>query len=228
MLNNTDSVIEWLRVSERPYWKIRRSEKGPVIFETGDPDNFTIDDSIALIQQYLGMLSNGNYYINAYRKANQTGITWSSTPFFHNRGSSQGIGNVNPGIGALSVEQEVARQISELELKRENEELKKLNQELEAEISGTQHSLIKRTEPYIVPLLKYYFPGVVPETESQISGIDQAKIEDAQERLENAFARWYKYEKDPVVIVERIAELAEKDPATYNMAKNLLFNKTNG
>ena len=200
MLNNTDAVIEWLKVSERPYWKIRRNEKGPVIFETGDPENITIDESTALLDQYLALLSNGNYYINAYRKKNQTGNTWSSTPFFHNRGSVQGIGSINPITGISSIEQEVDRRMREYEMKRKNEELEVKNKELEDEISGIQHNILKRTEPYIVPILKAIFPEIKPEPvhEAQISGIDQVKVKDAQQRLEDAFGKWSKYEKDPV------------------------------
>lgn len=239
MLTGKDKVIDFLKFNEMKFWRLRRTDAGPFLFAQLD-ESFTMDDSMRRLTDALNYLDPGNYFIECGEgPSDKRG--WHKTPF-RIEGGVLGMA----GIGAMTMQtgitpEEVSMKIAEAlekeraarkieELEKQLKEAQQKARELEQESNNFSNRLMTRIEPYVGSILQGL--GINPQQPAgRIAGIEdthfehmEEKAEDQQKRLEAAFERWSKYESDPALVIEKIVDLAESNPAVYAKAKNLLFN----
>ncbi|MBA7514351.1 hypothetical protein ES705_06379 [subsurface metagenome] len=223
MLLGKNEVIEWIELNGTPFWNLRRTEKGGIIFVKKEPDNLTIEESKQALSHVLDMLEKGTYHIDAWGKDRINSTQWLRSGF--RIGAVSGSGQENTaGVG--SMEDIENRVMERLRKEMEFDRLKTENEELRREIDSVSHQVSRRLVPYIPHMIEGLFGtkiGGAPAT--QVAGIPEEDLEDDQKRLEEAFSKWFKVEKEssPVTIVEKIVELAQNDPQMYSKAKKLLF-----
>jgi len=219
MLLGKSEVIDWIAFNNTPFFNLRRTEKGPRILVKNEPDNLTIEESQEYLGRVLDMLDKGTYHIDAW------GAGWQNNQWVK---SSFRLGPVAgteaAGIGDMGDIE--ARVMGKLKKEMEFERLKEENAELRQEIDSFNYRIGRRIEPYIPGIIEGVF-GVKLQSEppAQVAGIEDQDPEKDQERLERAFEKWFKIETEvsPVVLVEKIVELAEKDPKMYAQAKKMLL-----
>lgn len=220
MLLGKNEVIEWIGLNQTPFWSLRRNEKGDRIIVKDDPDNFTVEESQEYLGRVLDMFEKGIYHIWAHKKGDKAG-QYLKTSF--RLGAVSGSSDA-AGIGDLGDIE--SRVMEKLKKEMEFERLKTENSELRAEIDSVNHNVSRRLEPYIPGIIEGIFGlKIQSDQAAQIAGIPPEDIKDQQKRMETAFEKWFEVEKEssPVILVEKIVELAEKDPEKYDMAKKLLI-----
>ncbi len=235
MIIGSDKVIEWLRTNETPYWRILNTEKGGVIFEgLNSKEELTLNDSVTRLEQALAMLSAGTYYMDAWDKFKASNNDRFKTRFVitgnENQNSPGGIGNFQGMVPQASIQEQIKKALDDYKRDQENERLRTEVNQLNEEINNTFYRVVKRLEP-VLGLAGVAIEDLYPEMKQiRITGpnqdlkSDEMNIQD-QQRLENAFESWGKKDSDCITLVEKIARLAESDPATYAMAKKILMSK---
>lgn len=223
MLLGKNEVLEWIELNGNPFWNLRRTEKGPRIFVKSEPDNLTIEESKQALSHVLDMMEKGTYHIDSWEKDRDSNNQWLKSGFRIGAFSGSGLENT-AGIGNMDdIENRVMERLrKEIEFDR----LKTENEELRREIDSVNYNVSKRLEPYIPHMIEGIFGKKIEGAPAaHIAGIPDEDLEDHQKRLEEAFNKWFEVEKElsPVIIVEKIVELARNDPRMYSQAKKLLF-----
>ncbi len=225
MLLGKNEVIEWIGLNKTPFWSLQRTLNGEKIITKDEPDNFTVDESQEYLGRVLDMFEKGTYFIDAkkVKDANSKLHFKSSFRLGAVSGSTE-----TAGIGDLGdIESRVMEKVKK---EMEYERMKTENDELKREIDTINHQVSKRVAPYVPYMIEAAMEGIFGTkikraAAAQVAGIPPEDLEDQQERMEQAFKKWYESEKEvsPVVLVEKIVEMAEKDPEKYRMAKKLLM-----
>lgn len=63
------------------------------------------------------------------------------------------------------------------------------------------------------------------EVPSESSEIGNEQAQEINDMLNEALTRWHSVDSDCFVLIRKIADLAENDPSTYGMAKNMLMSR---
>ncbi|MBA7535418.1 hypothetical protein ES705_27673 [subsurface metagenome] len=229
MLKDKNEVIEWLALNNTPYWELSRSQKGDKITIKDEPENFAIEESQECLNRFLDMFEKGTYHIAAWKKVNSSHNQRFKSSF--RLGGSSGSPE-NANIGNLG---DIENRVTErLRKEMEFDRMKAEYEEMKREINSVNHQVSKRLVPYMPYIIEGIF-GINGVFGTKIKGVPVANIseipeedlEDYQNRLEEAFKKWFEVEKElsPVIIVEKIVELAETDPSMYAQAKKLLFSQ---
>jgi len=228
MIQGKDKLILWFRSNNTPYWIIQKSESGPVIIKSEQKEGLELESSIRRLEESIDLMGPGTYHISAWSELKQATNTRFKTIFEHVAGSAAigGMNGFNSGNIQELVQKEVQRQKDQTEL----ETLRKEKQEWEAEKNSILWDIARQSKPYISSLLAGIFGVIQPgqvRPASQLSGTEQAgDLNQDEKRLATAFKKWA--DKDPeadqILIIEKIADLAEKNPATYQTAKQMLMN----
>jgi hypothetical protein len=222
MIIGTDRVIEWVRQNNCPFWRIKSGEKGFVLLVSDKDEKTTLEESLQKLQTSLQMLGAGSYFIEAWHEGlNQN--SWFKTRFSLNEGVS-GFPMMQPQQQNSNVD--IAEQIREgIEKYKLSEELHRLkieNNELRSQLDSATTRILGRVEPYLGQILGGIFPA-----QPGITGItnNNEEMSPDQQKLEKAIETWSKKDSDFALLIEKISQLAETDPNTYNMAKGMLLNK---
>lgn len=236
MLASKNEVLEWLELNNTPFWILRKTPNGGKMFEKSEPEDLSLEESKQYLSNVLEMLGNkGTYHIDAWDDYNKKNASkqWFRTGFRiddfqgylkgYPPGPGYQQGNI-PGIGNIDeIEHRIGERIrKDIEFDR----LKTENEELIREIDSASNQISQRLLPYIPHLMDGLFGIKTENTPAEnIAGIPDEDLEDHQNRLEKAFKDWFEMEKElsPVIIVEKIVELAHNNPQMYSQAKKLLF-----
>lgn len=236
MIIGKSKVIDWIRYNKTPYWRIKRSESEQhMVVSSGNEENIPIEESVSRLNQAFGVLSPGNYFIEAWEKQGQT-KQWNRDHFQilpENQdyvGSAQLQQMMQQQTPVVDVAAEVEKALSKYkaevelqELRRKCSELEKENKELQSSIESSIGRIWTRVEPYVGAILANQPGANVASIGS--TGTQKTSPDEAQTRLEKAFEKWQETEPDPVTMIEKIAILSKTDPATYKMAKSFLTGK---
>lgn len=229
MVIGAGKVVEWLEKNECTYWRIRSAEKGYVIYKSLDTDNLTVSDSANRLNECLSLMAAGTFFIEAWYSGLATN-NYFKTRFTLD--SSGNIGSLNQNQyqqPAIDVDAKIRDAIEQYKNSIELERLRTENNELRGQVDTATFRILNRIEPYVGDILGSFFPKQHPV---QIAGAknkhnteQEMATPQEQERLENAIETWSQTDGDFATLVEKIASLAKSDPATYNMAKNMLMNR---
>jgi hypothetical protein len=232
MIIGKNNLIEFIRTNQTPYWYLRRSEKSEPIFTCDDDTDKTVEESINRLNQVLGLLGPGNYFIEAWNKKGQTKMR-AKDSFAFNDNFIGSLANNQPATPNVDIQTEISKALSEYkkeqrieQLEKELNEEKKKNKELESSTEASIGRIVSRlNDTALGGIIAAFLPNYKPA--DAISGITQENLspEELTKRLEAAFEKWSKTENDPVTLIEKIAELATTDADTYRMAKNILIKK---
>lgn len=234
MIVGKENILKFIRDSKTPYWKIRRAGTTEIIAESDDSSSLSVEDSLIRFQNYLDLLSSGNYSLETWETAGQKKERLKVA--FQLTGNAPAMSGANPPVNfptvpAIDVQAEIQRALAEERQKNRIETLEKEKAALEAKcrelqniIDSSETRIKNRLEPFIPQLMGVIFPDV-QLAQSQIGTANNKNLDDEQVRLENAFEKWQKYESDPITMVEKIAKLSETDAGTYQMARGILMSK---
>ena len=230
MIQGRDKTFEWLKLNQTPYWKLK-DQRGVELKATSPAsDSLTLDTSIEHLAMALDTLGDGYYTLEAWEKKGQT-KEWRREVVRIGDGSAgvqqiAGIGFPGP-ISQTEIDERISKAMDDYkrslkieQLEARVKELEAMNKELELELDSWEKRVYNRVSPFIGALYKGL--GITPAEISNTAIAGPANIEEAEKRLEAAFEKWEKYEKDTVTMVEKIADLSERDQATYSMARNML------
>lgn len=243
MLIGKSKAIDFVKINEAPYWRVRRSENSPYVFTA--LGNASLDESLKRLGECLDYLEPGNYFLECSQKENDNRGAFK-TPLRID-GIGQGINPAYPqqmsGIGGITPDEVEKRIADALQRERDNqamEALKKRNYELELELREKNDELNsfmiqfgKRIEPYVGELLGAFMPKPIPQ---RIAGIqpkqtqNQKPVNEMMEqqgseiaaRAEAALEKWVETDPDCIDLLEKIVKLSEQNPTMYAQAKSLL------
>lgn len=223
MITGKENIIKFIRFNNTPFWRIRRSEKTEPIADSGD-DRLTIDESLTRLEQFFNILGPGTYFIESWQTEGQKKMWCKDTIQLLPDNPKEAFmsGLQSQSMQGTDVNEAISRALSEYKtevelkgLREENERLKKENSELQTGIESAFSRIFTKVEPYLGTLMG----------NKEIASIGAVSASDPdQKRLEAAFELWQQSEPDVVKLVEKIAELSNKDKSTYGMARNMLLN----
>lgn len=230
MIIGKTKVVDWIRYNKTPYWRIKRSESEQHnVVNSGDEENIALEESITRLNQAFGIMSPGNYFIEAWGTKGQT-KSWNRDHFQILPGNEDYVGSAQLQQAfqqqqpSVNVQEEIQKALTnyktEIELqdlRRKVSELEKENKELQSGIESSVSRIWNKVEPYVGAMMN--------NNPANVAAIGAVSSDQDQKRLEKAFEIWQETEPDPVTMIERIADLSKKDPGTYAMAKNFLTGK---
>jgi hypothetical protein len=230
MIIGKNKVTEWVRYNKTPYWRIKRSESEQhMVVNSGDEENIPLEESISRLSQAFGIMSPGNYFIEAWTTKGQT-KNWNRDHFQILPDSNDYLGSAQlqqiaqqtqPSVDiATEVQKGIDKYKTEIELqdlRRKVADLERENKELTSGIESTLSRVYNKVEPYLGMILNVKEPAGV--------AVGSVQADDAQRRLEKAFEIWQENEPDVLVMVEKIANMSKTDKGTYTMARNFLTGK---
>ncbi|VBB45229.1 hypothetical protein TRIP_D300136 [uncultured Paludibacter sp.] len=244
MIANVDKVIEWLEINETPFFTVQTREgENNKIFETREDESF--EDAKARLRRVMEFSTGNRFIIRAKKEAKAT--RGSFTEEFRNLpentippGNNQNnIISGMPGVGFVSIgelEKKVKdteeRILERVKYQRIEDENKELKEELRSR-NDTLDRVVKKLEPHVGLILSNVVSKIIPHpgatAQVGVAGIE-SEPEDInefnpldEERLEAALQRFSSAEPDFIRIIEKLAEMAEKQDAMYLMAKSQLF-----
>jgi hypothetical protein len=223
MITGKENIIRFIRFNSTPFWRIRRSEKTEPIADSGD-DRLTIDESITRLEQFFNILGPGTYFIESWQTEGQKKMWCKDTiQLLPDNLKEAFVSGMNTGPSQqIDVSEAIARALTDYKteveiknLREENARLQKENSDLQTGIESAFSRIFSKVEPYLGTIMG----------NKEIASIGAVPASDPdQKRLEVAFELWQKNEPEVVRLVEKIAELANKDKSTYGMARNMLLN----
>lgn len=233
MIKGKDKISEYLRFNNTPYWKLFHINGATLISEMNDYEALTIEGSIAKLDSLLEVLGPGQYSLEAWETKDQKKLrkkvqfeiySDQNQQFQQQQAAVSGFA----GVGSISdqMKEMVDKALNDYKKDQKIESLEAEVKRLQAEnrsLAANSDSAGLRILEKISPAIKYFFPE--GSTVPAVSGTGVMDVEEAQNRLENAFEKWGKFENNYVEIIEKIATMPEEDGGSekYKMARNYLL-----
>ncbi len=238
MIDNVEKVIDFLEVNELPHFIVATKDvENNRVFETFQDESF--EDSKNRFRKVMDVTHGNRFIIKARRDYKSTrGIF---TEEFRNnkeedKSTPSSIGTIPQTDGLISAT-ELERRIKESEERVrkeiEFEKIKAENDTLKKELKDTDDvkmRVLKRVEPYIGQIIGAFTGKIAPQPQKQVAigmaGLDE-KIEldekETADRFERAFSKWQLHEPNLLVLVEKLAEMAESKDMMYQLAKEKIL-----
>lgn len=249
MIVGLDKLIQIVQDNKIKNFEVRTNVSDTNSTQLRTNDTMTPDEKINLLRSVMEN-NYGTFHLIGYDTLEKTlkgryDITFNIRQGDDNGGilagqrAIAGIGGAPEGyIQKSEVEQMLANaelryQISGL--KTEMESLKKEKKELESPINEFMRNLAPIAGAIAQNFMKGQAPSAIGElsSEGQDSSVmsetsdDSAPSEEESlnAMLNEALTRWHAVDSDCFILIKKIADLAENDPSTYNMAKTMLMSK---
>lgn len=227
MITGKDNVIAFIRFNNATFWRIHRSEKTQIIFDSGDK-NLTLDESITRLNEAFKVLGAGTYFMVAWETEGQKKGWFSDTiQILPENLQAAYVGAINQP--SVDVAGEIQKGITDYMLKTKLEAIESENKALKAErdqlikdSDSAFNRIFERLSPHLGNIIDMITPA--QQAATAVTSIGSTGDKD-QERLEKAFEIWQKNETDVVTMVEKIAALSATDKSTYGMARTMLTSK---
>lgn len=222
MIIGKENIKEFLEFNKRNHFKIKRSENTPGVFEY-NKENASVEEAKQALEKVFLLLEPGNYFIEAWKDADKKNWLKDSVQIGLFPGCTTGISGVVSGSRNYDQDDlENVKIIARNEVLRERE-LEEIKEELE-ELKGPYMSAIGKIEPYIPHLINALLYNK-PMPVANISGIVDEQKDTLTERAQKALDLWYEIDKDAIIILEKIVNMARNDKKTYMTAKNMLMSQ---
>jgi predicted transcriptional regulator len=234
MIIGNENIITWFKAQKRPNWRLKKSANSDVIAfsQTTEPSD---DEGLQELKDTFEYIAPGQYFLECWKSSDRKSWVKDTVQIEGTAGKNfkSGIAGI---YGPEDVQAQVQKGIEEYKRNEETEQMKKRLEELEAEQASLQNQILKRLTPYldtIGALAVKYLSGnapVIGNTEIEKKKVtktpnNEIKMEDQEliQQASEALTKWYEADNDAVILMQKIAELAIKDPSSYETAKNLLM-----
>lgn len=229
MIVGTGKLIEWFSINNKPFWIIRRSEKGEII--TRSPEDDSELDTIKskeLLQQALSLLSPEIYYIQTwggsepkFTTAAKTCVHFRLIDGERNNNPQSVITGIDPTTFDAKVEAEVQKRMDSYI--KEQTLLNRIGN-LEKKLAEPENDdkVIDRWLNRVEPWARNIFPEYAPKNIGTIKQVNKEDITEMKEenihRIENALAVFQADlgEEKTVELLEKFGSLCQKDPDTFH------------
>lgn len=232
MVTGLNNILKTFELNNACYFRIKSSEKGSLIYSNESDSNKSTPDGVNDLREILTTIGAGNYFLDFWSAS----ITAGKSHLGVNICVTTDNTTTTPvaGIGAVSKDEileQIKKGISDYKLEVELDQLKKENEllklevkEKQSEIDGTLLKIGSKITPYIDLIAGRLIGGGA----GTVSGIPTEPVTESefQKRLETFFNSWNEPEEVQIVLLEGIVNLQKTSPETYNMAKNILTQKS--
>lgn len=144
-----------------------------------------------------------------------------------------------PSMEGYMKESEVAKTVENAQLKCQLKDLESKVSTLEKEkneLQSPMNDFFRNLSPIVGAIATNLLKGKSPVAIGELSSVESQPQQDSEgelqcasqeeyDALQNALERWQKIDEDCFLLICKIADLAENDPSTYNMAKTMLMSK---
>jgi hypothetical protein len=231
MIVGKENILKYIRDSNTPYWKIRRAGTTDIIAESDDSSSLSVEDSLVRFQNYLDLLSSGNYFLETWETAGQKKERLKVA--FQLTGNAPAMSGANPPVNfptipAIDVQAEIQRALAEERQKNRIETLEKEKaaleakcRELETELNSFGHRVFNRIEGVLGPVLNEFYP------KTNLIGTAKSieEIKNEQEEFEHIIEEFCTLDPEPLLVLKQLVKLRKNEPSTYQMARNILMSK---
>lgn len=244
MIVGIDNLIQVVEDNKIENWEVRSSlnDTNSIQMRTNEQAQ-TQPEKIKLLRD---VMSNnfGKFYLIGYKTPEQLkGRITIEFMIKQDVESSRSIAGAPvqtapPSMEGYMKESEVTKTVENAQLKYQLKDLESKVSELEKEkkeLQSPMNDFFRNLSPIVgaiaTNLLKGKSPVAIGELSSeesqpqQTTGDLQCESQEEYDALQNALERWQKVDGDCFLLICKIADLAENDPSTYNMAKTMLMNK---
>lgn len=244
MIVGIDNLIQVVEDNKIENWEVRSSlnDTNSIQMRTNEQAQ-TQAEKIKLLRD---VMSNnfGKFYLIGYKTPEQLkGRITIEFMIKQDVESSRSIAGAPvqtapPSMEGYMKESEVTKTVENAQLKYQLKDLESKVSELEKEkkeLQSPMNDFFRNLSPIVgaiaTNLLKGKSPVAIGELSSeesqpqQTEGNLQCESQEEYDALQNALERWQKVDGDCFLLICKIADLAENDPSTYNMAKTMLMNK---
>jgi len=249
MIYSVKDTVQWLRLNDLKYFVVQlKDTDNTKVFESDDGKPF--EENVSQFLQVMELSKGGRFIIKAAdSKDSKRGKFFEE--FKNISDDNAGINGVTtPPQNQVSnddIEKLVEKRIKEYEDKKLMQELLEKNKELEKEVNRRQSvsdQFMERAMPYVGTLGQFLLSKVIPtpqpialagieaqqpsnennmSTENEKKDIDLT--DEQTERVEAALQKLAKAEPDFILLLEKIASMAESKDPMFGMAKGILLQK---
>lgn len=244
MIVGIDNLIQVVEDNKIENWEVRSSlnDTNSIQMRTNEQSQ-TQAEKVKLLRDVMSN-NYGKFYLIGYKTPEQLkGRITIEFMIKQDVESSRSIAGAPvqtapPSMEGYMKESEVTKTVENAQLKYQLKDLESKVSELEKEkkeLQSPMNDFFRNLSPIVgaiaTNLLKGKSPVAIGELSSeeshpqQTEGTLQCESQEEYDALQNALERWQKVDGDCFLLICKIADLAENDPSTYNMAKTMLINK---
>lgn len=244
MIVGIDNLIQVVEDNKIENWEVRSSlnDTNSIQMRTSEQSQ-TQAEKVKLLRDVMSN-NYGKFYLIGYKTPEQLkGRITIEFMIKQDVESSRSIAGAPvqtapPSMEGYMKESEVTKTVENAQLKYQLKDLESKVSELEKEkkeLQSPMNDFFRNLSPIVgaiaTNLLKGKSPVAIGELSSeeshpqQTEGNLQCESQEEYDALQNALERWQKVDGDCFLLICKIADLAENDPSTYNMAKTMLMNK---
>lgn len=252
MIVGLDKLIQIVQDNKIKNFEVRTSVSDSNSTQLRTNDQMAPDEKINLLRTVMEN-NYGTFHLIGYETAEKT-LKGRYDITFNIRQDQEGgmlsgqraISGMTGAPDGYITQSEVAKMLENAELKfqvsglkTEMESLRKEKKELETPINEFMRNLAPIAGAIAQNFMKQNaVPSAIGELSSEVntgadmndSGVIEENLSSNEEEelnsmLNEALSRWHAVDSDCFVLIQKIANLAENDPSTYNMAKTMLMSK---
>ena len=245
MIVGIDNLIQVVEDNKIENWEVRSSlnDTNSIQMRTNEQSQ-TQAEKIKLLRDVMSN-NYGKFYLIGYKTPEQLkGRITIEFMIKQDVESSQRaiagapVQTAPPSMEGYMKESEVTKTVENAQLKYQLKDLESKVSALEKEkkeLQSPMNDFFRNLSPIVgaiaTNLLQGKSPVAIGELSSEESqqqpttGDLQCESQEEYDALQNALERWQKIDGDCFLLICKIADLAENDPSTYNMAKTMLMSK---
>lgn len=246
MIVGIDNLIQVVEDNKIENWEVRSSlnDTNSIQMRTNEQSQ-TQAEKIKLLRDVMSN-NYGKFYLIGYKTPEQLKgrITIEFMIKQEIDSPSRAVSGVvapltPPSMDGYMKESEVTKTVENAQLKYQLKDLESKVATLEKEkkeLQSPMNDFFRNLSPIVgaiaTNLLKGKSPVAIGELSSgesqqqqESEGELQCASQEEYDALQNALERWQKIDGDCFLLICKIADLAENDPSTYNMAKTMLMSK---
>ena len=245
MIVGIDNLIQVVEDNKIENWEVRSSlnDTNSIQMRTNEQSQ-TQAEKIKLLRDVMSN-NYGKFYLIGYKTPEQLkGRITIEFMIKQDVESSQRaiagapVQTAPPSMEGYMKESEVTKTVENAQLKYQLKDLESKVSALEKEkkeLQSPMNDFFRNLSPIVgaiaTNLVRGKSPVAIGELSSEESqqqpttGDLQCESQEEYDALQNALERWQKIDGDCFLLICKIADLAENDPSTYNMAKTMLMSK---
>lgn len=239
MVVGIDELIKCVQENRLKNWEVRTQVGESNTTQMRTFENQTADEKIELLRSVMSN-NYGKFHLIGYDTPSQAKGRIDIEFLIRQEGTGdlpaqRAIAGVPQDIAGYRKESEVQQMIENIKLQNEINGLKtkldtieKEKKELESPMNDFVRNLAPIVGAVATNLLKGKAPTAIGELGAEGEGEEHDQTteeEELNDSINEALSRWSAVDRDCFTLLGKIADLAENDPQTYNMAKTMLMSR---